>query len=69
VVVLALVYGRLRGEGLVIKHPSAQYILNGRNEDWFKVKPEYLVRIFLPEADCFIDYNTRITWVKLLMFS
>nr|GAT46734.1 DNA ligase 4 [Mycena chlorophos] len=31
-----------RGEGLVIKHPNAQYILNGRNNDWIKVKPEYM---------------------------
>lgn len=26
-----------RGEGLVIKHPNAQYVLNGRNKDWIKV--------------------------------
>ncbi|KAF9071362.1 DNA ligase 4 [Rhodocollybia butyracea] len=31
-----------RGEGLVIKHPKAKYILNGRNSDWIKVKPEYM---------------------------
>ncbi|KAK6992215.1 DNA ligase [Favolaschia claudopus] len=31
-----------RGEGLVIKHPSSQYVLNGRNMDWIKVKPEYM---------------------------
>ncbi|KAF7294400.1 DNA ligase [Mycena kentingensis (nom. inval.)] len=31
-----------RGEGLVIKHPKAKYILNGRNNDWIKVKPEYM---------------------------
>ncbi|CAK5273980.1 unnamed protein product [Mycena citricolor] len=31
-----------RGEGLVIKHPASQYVLNGRNMDWIKVKPEYL---------------------------
>ncbi|KAH9962641.1 ATP-dependent DNA ligase [Russula dissimulans] len=31
-----------RGEGLVIKHPDAGYILNGRNKDWIKVKPEYM---------------------------
>ncbi|KAF7309720.1 DNA ligase [Mycena indigotica] len=31
-----------RGEGLVIKHPASQYILNGRNLDWIKVKPEYM---------------------------
>ena len=32
------------GEGLVIKHPLAKYILNGRNSDWIKVKPDYMVR-------------------------
>lgn len=26
-----------RGEGLVIKHPKAKYVLNGRNQDWIKV--------------------------------
>jgi DNA ligase 4 len=26
-----------RGEGLVIKHPNAKYVLNGRNMDWIKV--------------------------------
>ncbi|KAL1676611.1 DNA ligase IV-like protein [Schizophyllum commune] len=31
-----------RGEGLVIKHPKSQYVLNGRNNDWIKVKPEYM---------------------------
>jgi DNA ligase-4 len=31
-----------RGEGLVIKHPDSEYILNGRNKDWIKVKPEYM---------------------------
>ncbi|KAH9975651.1 ATP dependent DNA ligase domain-containing protein [Russula compacta] len=31
-----------RGEGLVMKHPDAGYILNGRNKDWIKVKPEYM---------------------------
>ncbi|KAI0741954.1 ATP dependent DNA ligase domain-containing protein [Daedaleopsis nitida] len=31
-----------RGEGLVLKHPSAGYVLNGRNKDWIKVKPEYM---------------------------
>ncbi|KAF5316619.1 hypothetical protein D9619_006679 [Psilocybe cf. subviscida] len=25
-----------RGEGLVIKHPLSQYVLNGRNSDWIK---------------------------------
>ncbi|KAK0202966.1 DNA ligase 4 [Desarmillaria ectypa] len=31
-----------RGEGLVIKHPKSMYVLNGRNRDWIKVKPEYM---------------------------
>ncbi|KAH9066874.1 ATP dependent DNA ligase domain-containing protein [Lactarius vividus] len=31
-----------RGEGLVMKHPDAGYVLNGRNKDWIKVKPEYM---------------------------
>lgn len=26
-----------RGEGLVMKHPMSQYVLNGRNNDWIKV--------------------------------
>ncbi|GHJ87568.1 hypothetical protein NliqN6_3970 [Naganishia liquefaciens] len=30
-----------RGEGLVIKNPVAAYELNGRSEQWIKVKPEY----------------------------
>lgn len=28
-----------RGEGLIIKHPSSEYVLNGRNKDWVKVCP------------------------------
>ncbi|EIN09548.1 ATP-dependent DNA ligase [Punctularia strigosozonata HHB-11173 SS5] len=31
-----------RGEGLIIKHPDSEYVLNGRNKDWIKVKPEYM---------------------------
>ncbi|KAF5351528.1 hypothetical protein D9758_007230 [Tetrapyrgos nigripes] len=31
-----------RGEGLVVKHPKSTYVLNGRNKDWIKVKPEYM---------------------------
>ena len=26
-----------RGEGLVLKHPESEYVLNGRNKDWIKV--------------------------------
>ncbi|KAF5338008.1 hypothetical protein D9757_015417 [Collybiopsis confluens] len=31
-----------KGEGLVIKHPLSKYVLNDRNLDWVKVKPEHL---------------------------
>ncbi|KAI0343258.1 DNA ligase 4 [Trametopsis cervina] len=31
-----------RGEGLVLKHPESEYVLNGRNKDWIKIKPEYM---------------------------
>ncbi|EKM49973.1 uncharacterized protein PHACADRAFT_178599 [Phanerochaete carnosa HHB-10118-sp] len=31
-----------RGEGLIMKHPGSEYVLNGRNKDWIKVKPEYM---------------------------
>ncbi|KDQ61444.1 hypothetical protein JAAARDRAFT_30880 [Jaapia argillacea MUCL 33604] len=31
-----------RGEGLILKHPDSEYVLNGRNKDWVKVKPEYM---------------------------
>ncbi len=34
-----------RGEGLVIKHPLSKYVLNGRNMDWIKVKPEYMASV------------------------
>ena len=27
-----------RGEGLVLKHPDSEYVLNGRNRDWIKVR-------------------------------
>lgn len=30
-----------RGEGLVMKHPDAGYILNGRNKDWIKASLPY----------------------------
>lgn len=61
-----------RGEGLVIKHPSSKYVLNGRNKDWIKVKPEYMVR-FLRRChwklyDAHIRIN-RITWVRPSTFS
>ncbi|KAK5118965.1 hypothetical protein LTR62_000176 [Meristemomyces frigidus] len=31
-----------RGEGLVLKNPRSPYRLNERNDDWMKVKPEYM---------------------------
>lgn len=31
-----------RSEGLVIKNPLSAYSLNQRNDDWIKVKPEYI---------------------------
>lgn len=27
-----------RGEGLVVKHPGAKYVLNGRTNDWYKAR-------------------------------
>lgn len=46
-----------RGEGLILKHPDSEYILNGRNKDWVKVKPEYMVGLpplFVPFSSLFI---------------
>lgn len=31
-----------RGEGLIIKHPSSKYVLNGRNMDWIKVRTDFM---------------------------
>ncbi|KIM34526.1 hypothetical protein M408DRAFT_325903 [Serendipita vermifera MAFF 305830] len=31
-----------RGEGLILKHPLSTYLLNGRNDYWIKIKPEYM---------------------------
>lgn len=36
-----------RGEGLVIKHPASQYVLNGRNMDWIKVEISRKPGVFL----------------------
>ena len=33
-----------RGEGLVMKHPDAGYILNGRNKDWIKARLNLMER-------------------------
>jgi len=27
-----------KGEGLILKHPDGEYVLNGRNKDWIKVR-------------------------------
>ncbi|KAF2087353.1 DNA ligase 4 [Saccharata proteae CBS 121410] len=40
-------------EGLVIKNPRAPYRLNDRNDDWIKVKPEYMTE-FGEALDCVI---------------
>ena len=34
-----------RGEGLILKHPYSEYVLNGRNKDWIKVKPNCIVSV------------------------
>ena len=36
-----------RGEGLVIKHPLSEYVLNGRNMDWIKVPIFHLSYYYL----------------------
>ena len=33
-----------RGEGLILKHPEAEYVLNGRNKDWIKVRSFTILR-------------------------
>lgn len=40
-------------EGLVLKNPRSAYQLNDRNNDWVKVKPEYMTG-FGEELDCVI---------------
>ncbi|KAH7042068.1 DNA ligase 4 [Macrophomina phaseolina] len=40
-------------EGLVIKNPRSPYRLNQRNDDWIKVKPEYMTE-FGEELDCVV---------------
>jgi DNA ligase-4 len=40
-------------EGLVLKNPRSPYKLNDRNNDWVKVKPEYMTG-FGEELDCVI---------------
>jgi DNA ligase-4 len=33
------------GEGLVIKNPKSTYVLNGREDSWIKVKPDYMSHV------------------------
>ncbi|KAL9030387.1 MAG: hypothetical protein Q9196_001495 [Gyalolechia fulgens] len=40
-------------EGLVIKNPRSAYRLNDRNDDWIKVKPEYMTE-FGEALDCVV---------------
>ncbi|TAQ90236.1 hypothetical protein B7494_g1438 [Chlorociboria aeruginascens] len=40
-------------EGLVLKNPRSMYRLNSRNDDWMKVKPEYMEE-FGESLDCVI---------------
>ncbi|KZZ90852.1 DNA ligase I, ATP-dependent family protein [Moelleriella libera RCEF 2490] len=40
-------------EGLVLKNPRSMYRLNSRNDDWLKVKPEYMTE-FGESLDCVI---------------
>jgi DNA ligase 4 len=40
-------------EGLVLKNPRSAYRLNERNDDWIKVKPEYMTE-FGESLDCIV---------------
>jgi DNA ligase-4 len=40
-------------EGLVLKNPRSVYRLNSRNDDWMKVKPEYMTE-FGESLDCVV---------------
>jgi len=40
-------------EGLVLKNPRSPYRLNDRNDDWLKVKPEYMTEFGEP-LDCIV---------------
>ncbi|TQV94681.1 DNA ligase 4 [Cordyceps javanica] len=40
-------------EGLVLKNPRSMYRLNSRNDDWLKVKPEYMSE-FGESLDCVV---------------
>lgn len=41
------------GEGLVLKNPRSDYRLNERNDDWIKIKPEYMTE-FGEALDCVV---------------
>ncbi len=58
------------GEGLVLKHPKAQYVPNGRNNDWVKINPEYMVSFQSFKRTRLEIYRSwsRIIWVRLLMY-
>jgi len=55
-----------RGEGLVMKHPDSEYVLNGRNKDWIKVsdclRMSFLIRVTLSRS------NRSIWYVHLISF-
>ena len=57
-----------RGEGLILKHPESEYTLNGRNKDWIKVKPEYMVYLSLEFLRLAHSSSHRTTWERLLMY-
>ena len=40
-------------EGLVLKNPRSSYMLNDRNDDWIKVKPDYMNE-WGEEVDCVV---------------
>jgi len=40
-------------EGLVLKNPESAYRLNSRNDDWIKVKPDYMTE-FGESLDCIV---------------
>jgi DNA ligase-4 len=42
-----------KSEGLVLKNPRSAYKLNDRNDDWIKVKPEYMTE-FGEALDCVV---------------
>lgn len=41
-------------EGLVVKKPGSIYQLNSRNEDWIKVKPDYMSESPWSSLDCIV---------------